>query len=114
MHRKIVILLATEAVVAVIVLAGCSARSGGAITRKAKVGVILPDSRSSTRWETADRRYLEIAFKAKGLDYEIQNAQGDRTAFQNIADQMIADGVNVLIIISQDSPTGKEVLDRAR
>ena len=31
-----------------------------------KVGVILPDTKSSARWETADRKYLEEAFKAAG------------------------------------------------
>ena len=29
-----------------------------------KVGVILPDSASSARWETADRKYLTDAFAA--------------------------------------------------
>src|SRR5690606_26818397 len=77
------------------------------------IGVILPDSDSSVRWETADRRYLEAAFEAAGVDYDIQNAQGDRTAFQTIADQMITNGVNVLMIVNLDSGTGKAVLDSA-
>ena len=45
-----------------------------------KIGVILPDSKSSARWETADRKYLEEAFKAAGVEYDIQNAQGDKSA----------------------------------
>ena len=53
--------------------------------------MILPDSASSARWETADRKYLEAAFKAAGVEYDIQNAQGDKTAFQTIADQMITE-----------------------
>jgi len=35
---------------------------------KAKFGVILPDSKSEARSETADRKYLEDAFKAAAVD----------------------------------------------
>lgn len=77
------------------------------------IGVILPDSASSVRWETADRRFLEEAFEAAGVEYNIQNAQGDKTAFQTIADQMITSGVDVLMIVNLDSGTGKAVLDNA-
>ncbi|WP_326824156.1 sugar ABC transporter substrate-binding protein [Streptosporangium sp. NBC_01756] len=79
-----------------------------------KVGVILPDSKSSARWETADRKYLEEAFKAAGVAYDIQNAQGDKTQFQTIADQMITNGATVLMIVNLDSGTGKAVLDKAK
>ena len=54
--------------------------AGAAPTRQPKIGVILPDSKSSARWETADRKYLEEAFKAAGVEYDIQNAQNDKTA----------------------------------
>ena len=37
---------------------------GSGTEQTAKIGVILPDSASSVRWETADRKYLEEAFKA--------------------------------------------------
>ena len=59
-------------------------------------------------------QYLEAAFKAAGVDYDIQNAQGDKAAFQTIADQMITGGVNVLMIVNLDSGTGKAVLDKAK
>lgn len=79
-----------------------------------KIGVILPDSKSSARWETADRKYLEEAFKAAGVAYDIQNAQGDKTQFQTIADQMITNGATVLMTVNLDSGTGKAVLDKAK
>jgi D-xylose transport system substrate-binding protein len=78
-----------------------------------RIGVILPDSASSNRWETADRRYLEEAFKAAGVEYDIQNAQGDKSQFQTIAEQMITNGAKVLMIVNLDSGTGKAVLDNA-
>ncbi|MET7402159.1 substrate-binding domain-containing protein [Dactylosporangium sp. NPDC005572] len=88
--------------------------SSGDTAKKPKIGVILPDSKSSARWETADRKYLEAAFKAAGVDSDIQNAQGDKAAFQTIAEQMITGGVNVLMIVNLDSGTGKAVLDKAK
>ncbi len=114
------LLFATAAVSAVLlstVTACSSADSGGTGSsgaKKPKIGVILPDSKSSVRWETADRPYLAAAFKAAGVDYDIQNAEGDKQAFQTIADQMITSGVNVLVIVNLDSGTGKAVLDKAK
>ena len=88
-----------------------AAGSGG---KTPKVGVILPDTKSSARWENNDKPLLEAAFKAAGVEYDIQNAQGDKTQFQTIADQMITGGANVLMIVNLDSGTGKAVLDKAK
>src|SRR4030095_12877905 len=90
-------------------------------------------TKSSARWETADKPLLEADFKAAGVDSDIQNdqgdkthvptiarqqinqnAQGDKTQFQTIADQMITNGANVLMITNLDSGTGKAVLDKAK
>ena len=90
---------------------GSSAGGGG---KTPNIGVILPDTKSSARWETADKKFLEDAFKAAGVKYTIQNAQGDKTQFQTIADQMITGGANVLMIVNLDSGTGKAVLDKAK
>ncbi|HSG18671.1 MAG TPA: hypothetical protein VLE70_20415, partial [Anaerolineae bacterium] len=38
------------------------------------IWVLLPDSASSARWETDDRRFFEGAFEAAGVDYNIVNA----------------------------------------
>jgi D-xylose transport system substrate-binding protein len=82
--------------------------------KKPNIGVILPDSKSSARWETADRKYLEAAFKSAGVKYSIQNAQGDKTQMATIAEQMITSGVNVLMIVNLDSGSGKAILDKAK
>lgn len=87
--------------------------SAGGAADTPLIGVILPDSATSVRWETADRRFLQEAFEAAGVDYDIQNAQGDKSAFQTIADQMITNGATVLMIVNLDSGTGKAVLDMA-
>ncbi len=83
--------------------------TGGGDTTAAEVGsvgVILPDSASSARWETADRKFLGDAFSAAGVTADIQNANGDKAKFATLCDQMINDGVSVLMIVNLDSETG--------
>ena len=86
----------------------------GGQSKTPKIGVILPDSISSPRWESADRKYLQEAFESAGIKYDIRNAQGDKTTFQTIAEQMLTNGATVLIIVNLDSSTGRAVIDRAR
>ncbi|GIG61189.1 sugar ABC transporter substrate-binding protein [Longispora fulva] len=114
--RKGLLGFTTACAVLALGLTGCGGGSGDkkADAKKPKIGVILPDSKTSARWETADRKYLTEAFKSAGVDYDIQNAQGDKNAFQTIADQMITNGATVLMIVNLDSGTGKAVLDKAR
>jgi D-xylose transport system substrate-binding protein len=78
------------------------------------VGVILPDTASSARWENADRVFLGDAFKAAGVDSDIQNAQGDKAKFATIADQMLNGGANVLLIVNLDSPSAAAVIAKAK
>src|SRR6266511_1119203 len=119
--RKGILAVATAGVLALGSLAACGksnspsgGSAGGAGGKQPFVGVILPDSKTAARWETADRPYLEKAFKDAGVKYDIQNAQGNKNAFQTIADQLITKGVNVLVIVNLDSGTGKAVLDKAK
>ena len=48
-----------------------SSDSGGG--KAGKVGVLLPDSKSSVRWETVDRPFLKKAFDAAGVKSTITN-----------------------------------------
>jgi D-xylose transport system substrate-binding protein len=113
---KRICLMAATGLLALGGVAACGSNnnSGTPAAKTPKIGVILPDSASSARWETADRKYLTDAFKAAGVQYDIQNAQGDKTAFQTIADQMITGGATVLLIVNLDSGTGKAVIDKAK
>lgn len=86
---------------------------GGGGDKTGKIGVILPDTKSSVRWESADRPALEKAFKAAGVKYDIQNAEGDADKMQTIADGMIADGVKVLAIVNLDSDSGAAIEEKA-
>ncbi|WP_456789593.1 sugar ABC transporter substrate-binding protein [Cellulomonas sp. P5_C5] len=115
--RRSMILTTAAVMASGLLLAGCGSDTPSDTETEAaapKVGVILPDTKSSARWETADAKYLKEAFEAAGVEYDIQNAQGDVAQFQTIADQMITSGVNVLMIVNLDSGSGKAVLKKAQ
>jgi D-xylose transport system substrate-binding protein len=114
MRKTILAMTLTVGLLALGGLAACAKGTDTPAAKKPKIGVILPDSKSSARWETADRKYLKAAFEAAGVDYDIQNAQNDKTAFQTIAEQMITNGATVLMIVNLDSGSGKAVLDSAK
>src|SRR4051812_32113167 len=93
---------------------GSSGSSSTKTETKAKVGVILPDTKSSARWENADRPLLGEAFKAAGVESDIQNADADKAKFATIADQMLNSGANVLLIVNLDSPSAAAVIAKAK
>jgi D-xylose transport system substrate-binding protein len=64
---------------------------------------LMPDTKTSVRWEQFDKPYLDKAFKAAGVAARVVNAQGDPQKQKSQADQCIADGAKVLIIAPIDS-----------
>jgi D-xylose transport system substrate-binding protein len=89
-----------------------SSSSGGTATAAAKagkVGVLLPDSKSSVRWETVDRPFLKKAFADAGVEADIQNAEGDKSTQQQQAEQMITNGAKVLLLVNLDSGSGAAI-----
>ena len=99
--------------------AAAPSSSGGgsaapAATSGAKVGVILPETASSARWEGFDKPLLTQAMQAAGLQADIQNAQGDEQKFSTLADSMITSQVKVLVIASISSESGAAVAAKAK
>jgi D-xylose transport system substrate-binding protein len=84
-----------------------SGNSGG--SSPGKVAVLLPDTKSSVRWETYDRPLLTQAFKAAGVDATIENAEGDKSAQQQQAEQAITNGAKVLLLTNLDSGSGAAI-----
>jgi D-xylose transport system substrate-binding protein len=87
--------------------AGSSAKASG------KVGVILPDTTSSTRYTLYDKPLLQKALTDAGVTPDIQNAGGSTARYQQIAQSMIGNGVKVLIIDSIDATSGAAVEKQA-
>src|SRR5258708_1308440 len=80
---------------------------------KADIAVLLPDSKSSKRWENDDRRFLEAAFKAAGVTYNIVNAEGDKSKQQTQAEAAITNGAKVILFVDLDSGSGATIIDQA-
>ena len=107
-----------------VVFAGCggddssssSGASGGSSSGgdKGKVAVLLPDSKSSVRWETVDRPFLKKAFDDAGIGNEIQNAEGDKSTQQQQAEQAITNGAKVLLLVNLDSGSGAAIAANAK
>jgi D-xylose transport system substrate-binding protein len=91
---------------------GASGSSGSA--DKGKVAVLLPDSKSSVRWETVDRPFLKQAFDDAGIESEIQNAEGDKATQQQQAEQAITNGAKVLLLVNLDSGSGAAIAANAK
>jgi D-xylose transport system substrate-binding protein len=79
-----------------------------------KVAVLLPDSKSSVRWETVDRPSLQAAFDAAGVEAEIQNAEGDKATQQQQAEQAITNGAKVILLVNLDSGSGAAIAANAQ
>jgi len=82
-----------------------------------QVGVILPDTTSSTRYVQFDEPYLNAAFADAGYtqaQYRIDNAQGSDQTELNDATADINLGAKVLIVDPLDGPTGEAIAKLAQ
>jgi D-xylose transport system substrate-binding protein len=77
-----------------------------------KVGVILPDTTSSTRYVNFDAPYFAKAFQTAGYSsgqYKIDNAQGVDATELALAQADITSGATVLVFDPLDSTVGSEI-----
>jgi D-xylose transport system substrate-binding protein len=87
--------------------------STGGSTSKAQVAVLLPDTQSSPRWQTQDRKYLDQAFTAAGISHTIVNAQGDPATQRSQADQALTNGAKVVLLVDLDPGSGAAIINTA-
>ena len=87
--------------------------SSGGGSGKTEVGVLLPDTQSSVRWETQDRPDLAKAFSAAGVKAQIVNAQGDAAQQRTQAEQAITNGAKVLLLVDLDPGSGAAIIANA-
>jgi D-xylose transport system substrate-binding protein len=126
MMRKAVLTATVGAAALALGVAGCSSSSNtstpsssgsasaGGNAAGAKIGIILPETASSARWENADRPALQAECQKKGLSCDIQNAQGSDAQEKTIADTMIkTEHVQILILTQTDPTTGQAVTTEA-
>ena len=100
MKKTIIALVVAALTVSVTVTAAVAKptkRAGGA-----DICVLLPDPKSSVRWETQDRPALVAAFTKAGVSYVITNADGSAQKQRTQADQCLNNGAKVVILVSLD------------
>ena len=114
--RKLLWLLVVAVVGALaLVAAGCGGDDdGGTAAGEGSIWVLLPDSATSARWETDDRRFFEEVFDEAGVDYTIVNAEGDAATQQSQTEQAIADGASVILLVSNDTGSGGAMIEQAK
>jgi D-xylose transport system substrate-binding protein len=92
-----------------------SASGGSNNSAKPKIGVILPETATSARWQGADYPAIKAECTKKNLDCDVQNAQGSDAQEKTIADTMIkSEHVQVLLLASIDPTTGQAVTTEAK
>ena len=98
--RKVIVVGVVAAVAGLVVtVTGATAKTSAGILACG----LMPDTKTSVRWEQFDKPYLIKAFKAAGVSARVVNAQGDPQKQKTQADQCISDGAKVLIIAPIDS-----------
>lgn len=110
--------ITTVALSVLLLISGCARGSGvrPAVQddRSAPVvGVILPDRKSSTRWEELDQPLLEGAFGRAGIQAVIENAEGDAARFATLVDRMIDQRVRVLVMTALDASSSRAAQRKA-
>jgi D-xylose transport system substrate-binding protein len=83
---------------------------------KGMVGVILPDTTSSTRYVDFDAPYLSKAFQLAGYttsQFKVNNAQGSESTQLADAQADISEGASVLLIDQLSATVGNEIVSLA-
>jgi D-xylose transport system substrate-binding protein len=90
--------------------------TGLAAKGKGMVGVLLPDTTTSTRYVQFDAPYLKKAFETAGLpasDFKVDNAGGSASTMQTQAEADISAGASVLLVDPLDSGSGAAIESKA-
>jgi D-xylose transport system substrate-binding protein len=101
--KKFIVALPLAALAVGVSVGGAIAGSAKSTASTADICVLLPDPKSSVRWETQDRPALVAAFKKANVSYVINNADGDPQKQRSQADQCLANGAKVVILVSLDA-----------
>ncbi len=95
------------------VVAGCGKSAIGAGCKK--VGVLLPDSGSSSRWQSKDRPMLQQAIAAAlpGVSMDFTDANGSQNVQLSQAEIDLQKGDCILVVVAQDSTTASSIVQEA-
>lgn len=118
-------LLACSLLLALMLVACGSANTGGSSTPAAskapgqgctKIGVSLPETNTSYRWDNQDKPALlrDIPAAIPGAQVLYNNAGGDATQQQSQVETMITQGACILVVAPHDSKTAAAIVTLAK
>jgi D-xylose transport system substrate-binding protein len=99
---RFVVVLAVVVVGVATTVIGAVAGGQGKAQGNTDVCFLLPDPKTSVRWETQDRPAFIAAAKKAGISYSVTNADGDAQKQKSQADQCLANGGKVVVLVSLD------------
>ncbi|HEU5199687.1 MAG TPA: sugar ABC transporter substrate-binding protein [Ktedonobacterales bacterium] len=110
------------AVALLVVLAGCGSGGGGTSNTPQngkdckKIGVLLPESNTSPRWEAYDHPLLvqEIQKDLPGATIDYSNANGDQNTQQQQAESDLTKGDCILVVAPHDSAGAASIVASAK
>ena len=111
---KRIVISSVIALAAVSVAVTAAFASSAARTATTPACVLLPDTKSSVRWETQDRPTFVAAFKKAGIAATVVNAEGDAQKQVSQADQCLANGAKVILVTSLDPGSGCKIISNAQ
>jgi D-xylose transport system substrate-binding protein len=99
---RFVVVLAVAVIGVATTVSGAVAGGQGKAQAGGDVCFLLPDPKTSVRWETQDRPAFIAAAKKAGISYSITNADGDAQKQRSQADQCLTNGAKVVVLVSLD------------
>lgn len=79
-----------------------------------KVGILLPETASSARWDGQDRPLLEQGLQSAGFQFDYANAQGSASTQLTQAEQDLTKGDCILILAPNDSAAAAPIVTKAK
>ena len=111
--KKLIISLAVAMLTVGLSVGAAFAGSERQAAASAEACVLLPDTKSSVRWETQDRPTFIAAFKKANIAATVVNAEGDAQRQRSQADQCLANGAKVILLTSLDPGSGCAIIAAA-
>src|SRR5437879_11289155 len=94
---------------------GSSTTNGNGGKGCKKVGVLLPETATSARWDSKDKPLLTsgIMSQLSGATVDYHNAEGSATEQQNQADAALTNGDCILVVAASDSQSAAAIVAKA-
>ena len=96
--KKLILSVGAVALMVAVAVTAAVAKPNASI----QVCVLLPDTKSSVRWEQFDKPQIGAALKKAGVTYSMNNALNDAQKQKSQADQCLSNCAKVLIIVNID------------